>query len=204
MSNIEQGSVWRVLQCSALTAAAVCLLWAGTGVLRAELFDRQHRPQFEDEARRSRDEAPNATLPGATAPGDVIGVLEIPRLGFSELVVHGDDDNILDVAIGHLPDTPLPWHPGNSAMAGHRDGHFRPLKDVRQGDVITIQTRRGTLRYVLRSTKIVMPDDLSVLAPTESRTLTLITCYPFSYIGNAPQRFIITAEAADAQSARVP
>lgn len=202
MFNRERLRVWRILQYSALTAGATCLLWVGTGVVRAELFDRQHRAQFERETGMPVEATRNASLPSSAAPGDVIGVLEIPRLGFSELVVHGDDDNILKVAIGHLPDTPLPWQPGNSAMAGHRDGHFRPLKDVQQGDVITLQTHHGTLRYVLRTTKIVTPDDLSVLTPTESRTLTLITCYPFSYIGNAPKRFIITAEAADEISAQ--
>jgi LPXTG-site transpeptidase (sortase) family protein len=131
----------------------------------------------------------------------LIGLLEIPRLGFSEIVVHGDDEDTLRVAVGHLPDTPLPWQQGNSAFAGHRDGRFRPLKDIRIGDRITLATRQGNLHYVLRHTKIVSPDDLSVLAPTDTRTLTLITCYPFSYVGKAPKRFILEAEAIEVRAA---
>jgi sortase A len=103
----------------------------------------------------------------------------------------------LRVAIGHLPDTPFPWQAGNSAFAGHRDGKFRPLKDIKIGDRITLATRTGDLHYVLRGTKIVDPDDLSVLEPTPTRTLTLITCYPFTYVGNAPRRFVLQAEAVE-------
>jgi sortase A len=111
------------------------------------------------------------------------------------MVAEGDDDGTLRVAIGHLPDTPLPWNDGNSALAGHRDGEFRPLRGLHIGDELELTTERGTLRYRIRATKIVQPEDLSVLAPTSGRTLTLITCYPFVYIGHAPQRFIVIADA---------
>jgi sortase A len=172
--------------------------------LQANLHDRRQRSLLDQQT-------PSAAAPGnalspaaADSPGTeaviadgLIGLLEIPRLGFSEIVMHGDDDDTLRVAIGHLPDTPLPWQEGNSALAGHRDGRFRPLRNVRIGDRITVATRQGTLHYVLRETAIVTPDDLSVLAPTDTRTLTLITCYPFSYVGNAPKRFIMKAEAVE-------
>lgn len=198
MANRERPDALRWLQRLAVAGGTACLMWVGVVTLRAELYDRQQRSVFEQQRSAAAASARvEPAFPATAAKGDVLGLLEIPRLGFSELVVHGDDDDTLSVAIGHLPDTPLPWHTGNSAMAGHRDGHFRPLKDIKVGDVITLATRQGTLRYVLRDTKIVMPDDLSVLAPTDTRTLTLITCYPFSYIGNAPQRFIIRAEAID-------
>ena len=93
------------------------------------------------------------------------------------------------------PDTPLPWSAGNSALAGHRDGEFRPLSRLLIGDEVELTTERGTFRYRIRATKIVQPEDLSVLASTSGRTLTLITCYPFVYIGHAPQRFIVIADA---------
>lgn len=106
----------------------------------------------------------------------------------------GDDDATLDMAVGHLPDTPRPWEPGNSAMAAHRDGLFRPLKGIKVGDELRLRTREGDFTYRVRETKVVMPTDLSVLEPTEHNSLTLITCYPFNYVGAAPKRFIVHAD----------
>ena len=128
------------------------------------------------------------------AAGEVVGLLEIPRLSVSSPVLSGDDASVLDVAVGHLPDTPLPGRGGNSAFAAHRDGLFRPLKNIRAGDEVRVRTREGDFVYRVRGTKIVQPDDLSVLDPTGTDTLTLITCYPFSYVGHAPRRFIVRAE----------
>jgi sortase A len=106
----------------------------------------------------------------------------------------GDSEATLDVAVGHLPDTPKPWEPGNSAFAAHRDGLFRPLKNIRVGDDVRVRSVHGEFVYRVRGTKIVTPDDLSVLEPTATDTLTLITCYPFNYVGHAPKRFIVQAE----------
>ena len=124
----------------------------------------------------------------------MLAILDIPRLNLSTPVLSGDDAVTLDVAVGHLPDTPLPWEVGNSALAAHRDGLFRPLRDIRVGDGVRLRTQRGDFTYRVRETKIVMPDDLSVLAPTDDHTLTLITCYPFNFVGNAPKRFIVHAD----------
>ena len=109
-------------------------------------------------------------------------------------VIEVDDDSTLKRAVGHLPDTPLPWEGGNSAFAGHRDGLFRPLKDIKVGDEIRFRTSRAEFRYRVTGTSIVTPDDLSVLDQRTGPSLTLITCYPFHYVGNAPKRFIIRAE----------
>lgn len=127
----------------------------------------------------------------------LIGILDIPRLRISSPIMSGDDDKTLDVAVGHLRDTPLPWERGNSAMAGHRDGLFRPLKDIKVGDTVRVRSSRGHFTYRVRHTRIVTPDDLSVLQPFDTDTLTLITCYPFNYIGAAPRRFIVQAERID-------
>jgi sortase A len=106
-------------------------------------------------------------------------------------------------AVGHLSDTPMPWDAGNSAFAGHRDGLFRPLKDVKVGDEIRFRTTRDEFRYRVTKTSIVMPDDLSVLAPqSDPATLTLITCYPFYYVGSAPKRFVVHAAREQASSSR--
>jgi sortase A len=125
----------------------------------------------------------------------LIGRLEIPRLNVSVMVMQGDDDATLARAVGHLSDSALPWERGNAVIAGHRDTFFRPLKNVREGDEIRMTTARGIFDYRVIGTRIVAPDDLSVLTPTEIRSLTLVTCYPFFYIGSAPQRFIIHARS---------
>jgi len=129
--------------------------------------------------------------------GQPIGQLDVPRLHLSAVVIEGDDDASLKVAVGHLPDTPLPWEPGNTALAAHRDTYFRPLKDIKVGDVVRLSTPRGTVEYRVQRTLIVAPEDVWVLDPTMRQTLTLITCYPFSYVGHAPQRFIVRAERVD-------
>lgn len=123
-----------------------------------------------------------------------MGRIEIPRLGVSAIVREGDDISTLRRSVGHIPDTVLPGESGNSGFAGHRDTFFRGLRDARAGDRITVTTADATLNYVIRNTRVVEPDDVSVLNPTPGQTLTLVTCYPFSYIGAAPKRFIVRAE----------
>lgn len=127
------------------------------------------------------------------AIGDPLGIIEIPRVGLRAVVLEGDDDEVLRRAVGHLPDTPLPWEAGNSALAGHRDTFFRGLRHVRAGDVLRLETPAGSFAYEVAETFIVDPDALWVLDPTPDRVLTLITCYPFTYVGPAPRRFVVRA-----------
>jgi len=137
-----------------------------------------------------------------------LAVLKIARLGLTVPVLEGTDDRLLDVGVGHIPDTALPGEPGNIAIAGHRDGFFRSLKDVRAGDVIELTTRDGPSAYVVEGTWIVQPDDVSVLDPTTAPSITLVTCYPFYFVGSAPQRFIVRAtrsiDSVTQASGRVP
>lgn len=120
-----------------------------------------------------------------------LAVLRIPRIGVEVPVLEGTDDWTLNRAVGHITDTSAPGTDGNSGIAGHRDGFFRGLKDVREGDEITLETKHGREVYRIERTWIVDPSDVSVLDPTPSRSITLVTCYPFYYIGSAPQRFIV-------------
>lgn len=174
------------------TAAEYLLLGFGLGcvgtygyaAIEARWLQRAQVASFE------RDAAVQAPY----AAGSLVGMLDVPRLRMSLPVVEGDDSRTLKASVGHLPDTPLPWQRGNSAVAGHRDGLFRPLKGVEVGDTITFRTTREAIEYRVTATTIVKPDDLSVLAPRARDALTLITCYPFSFIGDAPQRFIVHAE----------
>ena len=125
--------------------------------------------------------------------GGVIGEIDVPRLGIQTMVVEGDSNKILRRAVGHMPETPLPWESGNVALAGHRDSFFRPLRNVRSGDAITLKTVNGDFQYEVESTEVVPANDMHVLDASSGRTLTLITCFPFYYIGSAPNRFIVRA-----------
>ena len=118
--------------------------------------------------------------------GDLFGRLEIPRLNMSVMVMEGDRDKILRLGAGHLPGTPM-------AIAGHRDSFFRPLKDIKLNDKIVFTTPEGSHEYHVVSTQIVGPKDTWVLENSSDDRMTLITCYPFYYIGPAPKRFIVEA-----------
>jgi sortase A len=169
----------------------VALSWVGFHFMSAAWFDRQAR-----EALASMRQAPQsqaAPTPDTMGVGEPIGTLEITRVGLAGVVIEGDSDAVLDRAIGHLPDTPLPWKDGNSALAAHRDTIFRPLKGVRLGDVLRLKTPHGDFDYRVTETLIVKPDEVWVLDPTPVTTLTLISCWPFNYIGHAPERFIVRA-----------
>jgi len=129
----------------------------------------------------------------AVRRGDVIGKLEIPRLDVSVAIFEGDDTGILRLGAGHIPETALPPGSGNIGIAAHRDTYFRPLRLIRVNDLIELKTPAGASRYMVTETKIVRPWDIGVLATAPGRDLTLVTCYPFYYIGSAPKRFIVHA-----------
>jgi sortase A len=128
--------------------------------------------------------------------GATLGRLEAPRLGLSVIVSQGVSTGTLRRSAGHIPGTALPGQQGNVGIAGHRDTFFRPLKEIQKDDTLTLTTLAGTYRYVVDSTAIVSPDDVQVLDPTGHPTLTLVTCYPFYYVGSAPKRFIVQAHLA--------
>jgi len=125
--------------------------------------------------------------------GDLIGRIEVPRLGVSAIVLEGVGYRTLRRGVGHIPDTALPDQDGNIGIAGHRDSFFRGLKDIRQDDIIDLTTPDGTHSYRVEWTKIVLPKDVHVLDGSGGPELTLVTCYPFYYVGSAPKRFIVRA-----------
>jgi sortase A len=131
-----------------------------------------------------------------TAPPP-LAVLRIPRLALEVPVLPGTDDFVLDRAVGHIPGTALPGADGNSAIAGHRDGFFRGLKDIALGDGIDVETLEGTQSYRVERTWIVDDEEVWVLDDTPMRSITLVTCYPFYFVGSAPKRFIVRAVLDD-------
>ena len=154
--------------------------------------------------------APGAPESLAPVTGALLGRIEIGRLNISSMVREGVDDKTLSVAVGHVPSTALPGQAGNFAIAAHRDTLFRALKDIQKGDVVTFESPNGTYSYEVASTEIVKPSDVSVLQPdggglipgvtssanasSQPKLLTMITCYPFYYVGSAPKRFIVEAK----------
>jgi sortase A len=122
-----------------------------------------------------------------------IGKLTIPSAGISAIVLEGADSGLLKVAPGHIPGTALPGEDGNVAIAGHRDTFFRNLEAIRNGDSVLLTTPKGTYEYKVDSTEVVDPARTDVLEPSGSPALTLVTCYPFHWIGSAPKRFIVRA-----------
>jgi sortase A len=150
-----------------------------------------------DAQRRAKEWLSRTTTVHGPAPGlhvrrgDVVAEIGIPRVDVSVIVFEGDDAGNLKQGAGHIPGTVLPSGSGNIGIAAHRDTYFRPLRTIHANDVITLKTQAGNSRYAVTETKIVKPSDIGVLAPASGRDLTLVTCYPFYYIGSAPKGFIV-------------
>ena len=140
------------------------------------------------------------TPPPPLVEGGVIGEIQVPRLHLKAIVVQGDSHTILRRAVGHIPETALPGTPGNVALAGHRDTFFRPLRNIKIGDSISLKTTAGDFQYLVESTQVVSASQIEVLNATTGRTLTLITCFPFDYLGPAPNRFVVRAREVVSQS----
>ena len=189
---------WHVWLNRALIAfGLVCLIFYSAATVHTWRYQRTAKSHIEQMISADRPTM-RAEMPVASKPlkaGELIGRVDIPRIKLSAAIAEGDDERTLGKAVGHLPDTPLPWHRyGNVALAAHRDGLFRPLAKIRLNDDVRVVTPRGEYHYRVKKTHIVDPDDVWVIAHTATPTITLITCYPFSFVGNAPRRFIVQAE----------
>jgi len=190
------GDTRRALQAAqvALTAGGIAVLgYCALAWADAERFQtvtaRQFAAQYLGGPGSSTLHAPRM-LP---VDGEPMARLEIPRLGVSVVVVEGVAGGDLRRAIGHIPGTAFPWQSGNVGIAGHRDTFFRCLRSIRRNDVITLTTLEKVYRYRVISTDVVHPCDVEVLAPGGNDSLTLVTCFPFYFVGSAPQRFIVRA-----------
>lgn len=136
---------------------------------------------------------PGTGAPKVAAEGSLFGRIDIPRLDISVIVFEGTSDDTLARGVGHLRGTAAPGQRGNLVLAGHRDTFFRELRNIRRGDQISVKAPDAEYQYSVDSTAIVQPTQTEVVRPTDAATLTLITCYPFYYIGAAPERFIVRA-----------
>jgi sortase A len=134
-----------------------------------------------------------AEMPTPLIDGQAIGEIHIARLGLSEVIGQGDSATVLRRGVGHLADTAWLGEKGNVVLAGHRDTVFRSLREIQLGDRIDVRAANRVVHYEVQSTIVVSPETLSVLAASDGNTLTLITCFPFGFIGAAPERFVVRA-----------
>ena len=184
------------------------ILWAEYSVNQTiEKWDRQiqvEQREFQEEIRAEnligdREPEPELNKPvqgekKKPIMGDVVGKLEIDRLQRTLPILQGSDTLILEKGVGHLPESVLPGEIGNSVLAGHRDTVFRGLGKLKKGDVVTIETRDGNFQYEIIGYKIVDQDYRGIRLAHDKQMLTMITCYPFDFIGPAPKRYILTAK----------
>ncbi|RPJ48160.1 MAG: class D sortase [Candidatus Latescibacterota bacterium] len=174
--------------------------------IEAELFEREQtrrleevRAYLENEEETSDEAAVDVdsdradeeeSLPGGI---EILGRITAPRIGLSAVIIDSVEPPQLDLAVGHFPETPLFGEGGNVALAGHRDFHFAPLRRLTLGDTMIVTTVASEYYYVVDSLTVVDPSAVHVLDATEKPRLTLVTCYPFDYVGPAPHRFIVRA-----------
>ena len=183
--------VLRIAEYVLLACGVALFSFCGFTLLDTWAFQHRESRELAELAavRRPATGASNSVV----VAGALVGRIEIERLGLSAIVIEGASGAVLQRAVGHITGTALPGEPGNIGIAGHRDTFFRPLRNIRRDDVITITTPLADYRYRVVSTKIVSPQDVAVLDSNPGEVLTLVTCYPFYYVGAAPHRFIVRA-----------
>jgi LPXTG-site transpeptidase (sortase) family protein len=199
-------AVGRAFVASGLLLIAACVGWfVDAHIWQATLAERLRTLDPHAGARWLSGEA-GATRREAERSG-LVGRIEIPRLGVSTIVVEGTSGRALRRGVGHVERTAFPGERGNVGLAGHRDTYFGALGEIAKGDRVRLVTPDGTFEYRVKSIEIVTPDRVDVLATTSTPTLTLVTCYPFRWVGPAPRRYVIRAAAehsALARAERVP
>ena len=185
-----------------LTSGILTLGYCGFVLVDAWMFQKRESRRLElllEEQHVSERQRPAkvVTPPESSpviGPDGLIGRIEIPRLGLSVVLLEGTANATLRRAVGHIEGMALPGQRGNVGLAGHRDTFFRPLRSIQENDIITLTTIRSEYRYRVVSTRIVNPEDIEVLDSDGTEILTLVTCYPFYFVGAAPNRFIVRAE----------
>lgn len=199
--------IGRILVAIGVTLATLCLLsYALAAVDQARLSGklRDLTGGARGDASGARPRAPVAwarTTRAEAMLDGLVGRIEIPRLGIDAMVIEGADDVALLRGVGHIPHTAFPGERGNAGLAAHRDTYFRALHDVAIGDRIRVHTLDGVFDYAVDRVRILGPDRDDVLDPTRRPRLTLVTCYPFHWIGPAPRRFVVDAHAIEASVA---
>lgn len=170
--------------------------WCGFVLLKGSLYQRAGREALSQRVEGSGE---GGVVDGVRLPSvrlhqrSLVGSMEIPRIGLTAVIWEGIDDETLERGIGHIPGTAVPGDAGNVGLAGHRDTFFRGLRKIRLKDRIRLVTDHGSYQYLVESIEVVHPEEIGVLDASQRPILTLVTCYPFSLVGQAPKRFIVRA-----------
>ena len=192
-----RSSIFTVEQKLFSVTGVLVLGYSGFVLLDSKIYQEIQARHFQKELENTRTQVGNtggvAQRPFAVVEGGALGRIDIARLGVTAMIMEGTDDRTLQTAVGHIRGTPMPGLNGNSAIAGHRDSFFRPLRNIRHNDEIILTTLNGPTRYLVDTTQVVAPEDTEVLDNSKGTVLTLVTCYPFYFIGSAPKRFIVRA-----------
>jgi sortase A len=215
----SQWSIWKWLERALMLCGLGLIAIVGLARLESALSSRAALKSFADlnsstsssirETAEGSDVSGVSSTSGVEASGRVhkenvssksgvsMAVLEIPNIHLAVPVLNGADASTLSHAVGCIHGTARPGEQGNIGMAGHRDSFFRGLKDLEIGDSIELKTGRATDTYVVDKIQIVSPDNVGVLRPRPHRSLTLVTCFPFYYIGSGPERYAVMASLAE-------
>jgi sortase A len=181
-----------------LAAGVLILGYCGMILLDAKLYQARETRRFEQQVKDFKPAiASKGRVQGVSVHSSTektLGEIELTRIGVAALILEGTDARTLRRAVGHIHGTAFPGQPGNVAIAGHRDTFFRALRNVHLDDEITLATLNGSYRYRVDSIKVVGPEDTKVLDHSSDDILTLVTCYPFYFVGPAPRRFIVRAQ----------
>jgi sortase A len=191
-------------------AGALCLVCYALACAHAAWFQSREQRAFEralaeiaqdqpDRSEWSSERIRHFEETGAP-PAEALARLDVPDVGLSVMVLDGTDAWTLNRAVGRIEGTARPGEDGNIGIAGHRDGFFRGLRNLEIGDTLRLASLEGVAHYEVVELSVVSPADVEVLAPTAEPTLTLVTCYPFYYVGDAPERFIVRAQRTRVES----
>ncbi len=192
----------RAIEYSLLLAGLVGVgIWAASNMVPA-LWQEWENWVFDRDSKIETAASASPHPVSMIRTNGLVGRLVIPRLHLRAMVREGAGNTTLDLAAGHIPGTAFPWQKGNVAIAGHRDTLFRGLGEIRENDLIQFDTLDTSYVYEVASTQIVEPQDVSVLKPGQYSELTLVTCYPFHYVGSAPERFIVKAREVSQAASR--
>ena len=169
--------------------------WCAISLTESRLYQAWHKNEFDKTVVQGAGIPMRFTVPRSRVPdGTAVGRIEIPRIGVSSIIAEGETDATLRLAVGHIPGTAFPGDDGNTGLAGHRDTYFRRLARIRLHDEIRLTATGGAdSLYRVDSITIVDPGDVSVLESGAVPSVTLVTCYPFHFLGAAPKRFVVRA-----------
>lgn len=226
--KVQAESLWKPLRTAVselliLVGFAGVLVWAWS-MFETTLYQRVQKNRFEREWVRERVENRGTAAPAEASPPVrsvtrplptparslsgwfdrdplVLGLIEVPRLDMSVVIREGTEDDTLRIAAGHVSSTTLPGESGNFVVLGHRDTLFRPLRGLEKGDRVRVRTAAGEFRYSVDSIQVVPPEEVDLHGAGPEPGITLVTCYPFDFVGPAPRRFVVRGHLESGPSA---